>query len=186
MSIYKRLGETRISLRLKGNSYNPLMVTVDESDDEIFSARQAILNANRDKILYTYKNGENIITIIVHRLSGKKKKLIYTVFAMALGIFTGFLMQTFLPTETIQSIDLVADMIRKIFLQLLNMLVAPVTFFSILSGLSQMSDSNDAGRIGSRLALTTILMMLVMSFLSMLSGIFSFPKIYHLCERVWR
>ena len=75
MSIYKRLGETRISLRLKGNSYNPLLLTVNESDDEIFSARQAILNANRDKILYTYKNGENIITIIVQQLSGKKKKV---------------------------------------------------------------------------------------------------------------
>ena len=95
---------------------------------------------------------------------------------MALGIFTGFLMQTFLPIETIQSIDLFADIVRKIFLQLLNMLVAPVTFFSILSGLSQMSDSNDAGRIGSRLALITILMMLVMSFLSMLSGIFFFSE----------
>ena len=39
-----------------------------------------------------------------------------------------------------------------------------------------MSDSNDAGRIGSRLALTTILMMLVMSFLSILSGIFFFSE----------
>ena len=176
MSIYKSLGETKISLRLKGESYNPLIVTVEESDDEIFSARQAILNANSDKITYTYKNGENIITIIAHRLSGKKKKLIYTILAMVLGIFTGFLMQTFLPTETIQVIDLAADMVRKIFLQFLNMLVAPVTFFSILSGLSQMSDSNDAGRIGSRLALITILMMLVMSFLSILSGIFFFSE----------
>ena len=56
------------------------------------------------------------------------------------------------------------------------MLVAPVTFFSILSGLSQMSDANDAGRIGSRLALVTVLMMLVMSFLSMISGIFCFSE----------
>lgn len=56
------------------------------------------------------------------------------------------------------------------------MLVAPVTFFSILSGLSQMSDANDAGRIGSRLALVTVSMMLVMSFLSMISGIFCFSE----------
>lgn len=141
LSIYDRLGETRISLRLKGNSYNPLIVTVGESDDEIFSARQAILNANLDKISYTYKNSENIITIVARRISGKKKKLLYTVLAMTLGICAGFSMQTLLPTETIQSINLGADIIRKIFLQLLNMLVAPVTFFSILSGLSQMSDS---------------------------------------------
>ena len=129
MSIYKSLGETKISLRLKGEPYNPLIVAAEESDDEIFSVRQAILNANSDKITYTYKNGENIITIIAHRLSGKKKKLIYTILAMALGIFAGFLMQTFLPTETIQLMDLSADVVRKIFLQLLNMLVAPVTFF---------------------------------------------------------
>ena len=176
MSVYKRLGETRISLRLKGNPYNPLAVTAEESDDEIFSARLAILNANRDRISYTYKNGENIITIVAHRLSSKKKKLLYTILAMVLGISTGFLMQTFLPLETIQSIDLATDMVRKIFLQLLNMLVAPVTFFSILSGLSQMSDANDAGRIGSRLALVTVLMMLTMSFLSMISGIFCFSE----------
>lgn len=176
MSIYTRLGETKISLRLKGTQYNPLTATAEETDDEIFSARLAILNANRDRISYTYKNGENIITIVAHRLSKKKKKLLYTIFAMAMGIFTGFLMQTFLPLETIKAIDLATDMVRKVFLQLLNMLVAPVTFFSILSGLSQMSDANDAGRIGSRLAIVTILMMLVMSFFSMISGILCFSE----------
>ena len=176
MNIYKQLGETKISLRLKGNQYDPLTATAEETDDEIFSARLAILNANRDRISYNYKNGENIIIIVAHRISSKKKKLVYTIFAMALGILTGFLMQTFLPAETITSIDLATDMIRKIFLQLLNMLVAPVTFFSILSGLSQMSDANDAGRIGIRLALVTVLMMLAMSFLSMISGILCFSE----------
>ena len=73
MNIYTRLGETKISLRFKGNPYNPLSLTAEESDDEIFSARMAILNANRDKISYIYKNGENIITIVAHRLSKKKK-----------------------------------------------------------------------------------------------------------------
>ena len=73
MNIYNRLGETKISLRFKGNPYNPLSLTAEESDDEIFSARMAILNANRDKISYTYKNGENIITIVAHRLSKTKK-----------------------------------------------------------------------------------------------------------------
>ena len=176
MKIYKRLGETGIILRVKGHSYNPLIISTETEEDEIYTARRAILNANRDRMSYIYKNGENIITIVVHRLSSKKKKLIYTVLAMALGILTGFLMQTFLPHETIVSIDLVTDMVKKIFLQLLNMLVAPLTFFSILSGLSQMSDASDAGRIGSRLAWVTVLMMLVMSFLSMISGIFFFSE----------
>lgn len=176
MNIYKRFGETKISLRLKGNQYNPLIITPETNEDEIQIARLAILNANRDRITYEYKNGENIIVIVAQRLSKKKKKLIYTLSAMALGIFTGLLMQTFLPHETVVSIDLATDMIKKVFLQLLNMLVAPLTFFSIVSGLSQMSDAKDAGRIGSRLALITILMMLVMSFLSMVSGIFFFTE----------
>lgn len=90
MSIYNRLGEIRISLRLKGNPYNPLMMTAEESNDEIFSARHAILSANSDRISYTYNNGENIITIVGHRISSKKKKLIYTVLAMILGISAGF------------------------------------------------------------------------------------------------
>ena len=176
MNIYKRFGETKISLRVKGNSYNPLIITPETNEDVIKNARLAILNANRDRITYEYKNGENIIVIVAQRLSKKKKKLIYTLSAMALGIFTGLLMQTFLLHETIVSIDLATDMIKKVFLQLLNMLVAPLTFFSIVSGLSQMSDAKDAGRIGSRLALITILMMFVMSFLSMVSGIFFFTE----------
>ena len=39
-----------------------------------------------------------------------------------------------------------------------------------------MSDANDAGRIGSRLALVTVSMMLIMSFFSMISGIFFFSE----------
>ena len=52
MNIYKQLGETKISLRLKGNQYDPLTATAEETDDEIFSARLAILNSNRDRISY--------------------------------------------------------------------------------------------------------------------------------------
>ena len=176
MNIYRQFGETRITLRLKGNSYNPLTMTFDTDEDEIRTARAAILKSNKDRIVYDYSNGENVINIIVHRISSKKKKLIYTIVAMVFGISTGFLMQAFLPHDVIISIDLIADMIRKVFLQMLNMLVAPVTFFSIVSGLSQMSDANDAGRIGMRLAVVTVAMMLVMSLLSMTSGLFFFSE----------
>ena len=176
MNIYRRLGETKITLRLKGDSYNPMTMTFEEDENEIRIARMAILRSSKDRVFYSYSNGENVITIVVHRISSKKKKLIYTVTAMILGISTGFLMQAFLPYETILSIDLIADMIRKIFLQMLNMLVAPVTFFSIASGLSQMSDAGDAGRIGIRLAVVTVVMMLTMSLLSMTSGLFFFSE----------
>lgn len=176
MTIYSRLGEIKITLRLKGDSYNPQAMTFDTDEDEIRMVRTAILKSNKDLIVYNYSNGENVVTIVVHRISSKKKKLIYTLAAMALGISTGFLMQVFLPHDTIVYIDSITDIIKNFFLQMLNMLVAPVTFFSIVSGLSQISDANDAGRIGGHLAVVTVLMMIVMSLLSMTSGLFLFSE----------
>ena len=56
-----------------------------------------------------------LLQSLPRKFQKRKKKLIYTILAMIFGILTGFLMQKFLPTETIISIDLMTDMIRKIF-----------------------------------------------------------------------
>ena len=49
MNIYRRLGETKITLRLKGDSYNPMTMTFEEDENEIRIARMAILRSSKDR-----------------------------------------------------------------------------------------------------------------------------------------
>lgn len=146
----KFFGGASIQMTSEGNIYNPLVEVLDLSEDDENYYRMLILKANRKKLDWFYEQNLNVVTINVQNESNRQLKL--TLAGMLGGIICGFLMKEFLSPETISVID--KDFITPIntmFLNALGMVIAPVIFFSIISGIIGMGAGAGVGRIGSKL-----------------------------------
>ena len=143
-------GKVRIELTAKGDAYNPLFEVTDvgENDEDYYSAM--ILKGNRQRLNWSHKRNVNVVTIGV---SGESNRLLrMTLAGMVGGIIFGFVMREFFSQEMISFVmkDLAAP-IQEMFVNALNMIIAPVIFFSVVSGIVGMSEGANVGKIGSKL-----------------------------------
>ena len=163
-----RFGDVNLRLSARGEEYDPIVTLTEQSTDDEDAYRLIILKAFRDKMSFVRKNGENIVTITVHEKSSRSKQLIYTLCGLALGIVCGLAMQFGLDAETIAMINTeIINPVRRVFLNALQMMVAPVTFLAIISGITNMSDAVDIGKVGSKLIFSSIVMLAPVTLLSL-------------------
>ena len=142
-----RFGEVNLRLSARGEEYDPIVTLTEQSDNDDDVYRLVILKAFRDKMTFVRKNGENIVTIKVHETSSAQRQMIYTIAALVLGIVCGFAIQFGLDAETLATINTeFVNPVRRVFLNALQMMVAPVTFLAIISGITNMSDAVDIGK----------------------------------------
>lgn len=169
----KRFGSFSLQIEAAGKEFNPLIEPTDhdEVDDDYY--RVIILKANRSKMGYARKGELNIITISVYE-SGSKQ-IYRTLAAMFLGLIAGFLMKEFLSPEILTAFDQnVVKSFRTMFLNALNMMIAPVIFFSVISGVTSITNAADIGRIGGKLVGLYTFTTIIASFFSIIIGIMLF------------
>lgn len=163
-----RFGEVNLRMVARGEEYDPIVTLTEQSTDDEDAYRLVILKAFRDKMSFVRKNGENIITINVHETSSAQKQMIYTIAALFLGIVCGFAMQFGLDAETLATINTeFISPVRRVFLNALQMMVAPVTFLAIISGITNMSNAVDIGKVGSKLVFTSVIMLALVTLCSL-------------------
>ncbi len=171
MNVRRRWGDTELCLMAKGSEYNPIPVVTEspeEEPDEDDAYRLAILKGNRQKMNYARKNGINVVTIKVHELDSTKRQLVYTVTGLVLGTICGLAMQAFMDTGTIGLInDSVITPVRNIFLNALHMMMAPVTFFAIIAGITNISDATLIGKLGVRMVVVSLFMQVITAILAL-------------------
>lgn len=171
-------GQTSIRMEAKGSEYNPVPeVTEQEKDDvdeeEVY--RLAILKSNRQKLSCVRKNGSNIVTIKVQGLDSTKKQLIYTVSALVLGSVCGLAMQVFLDGASIAAVnDSFISPVRNLFLNALHMMMAPVTFFAIIAGVTNISDASLIGKLGGKMVMVSLFMQVLIALLGLGLGLVIF------------
>jgi len=97
--------------------------------------------------------------------------LIYTLAALALGVITGLLIQSFLPAETGKAISgAVFIPIYTVFINALKMIVGPLVFFSIAASISEFSDLNALGRLAGQ----NIMMYVITSIIAICVGMLAY------------
>lgn len=173
IKILRHFGDVNIKLEADGVECNPLIEVTDfdEEDEDYF--RTLILKANRAKMNYERKNEKNFVTIHVHDSSNKQ--IYYTLTGMAGGIIFGLLMKEFFSPEIISLFDEnIIKNIRTMFLNALNMMIAPVIFFSVISGVTSITNAADVGRIGGKLIGFYTATTIIASALSVAIGYFIF------------
>ena len=160
VKISKRFGDLNLTLENSGEEYNPLISATDfdENDEDYF--RTIILKSNAEKMYYARKGNKNLVFIQVHKSANRQ--LQYTIFGMVTGIIFGLILKFFASPEIISIFtETIGGSVNTMFMNALNMMIAPVVFFSIISGITGLTNSASVGRIGGKLiglySLTTII-----------------------------
>lgn len=174
LRLRRRWGDVSLILSAKGEAFNPLAgpkELAEADEEEVISL--SILLAHKNQISYGRKNGENIVSIKVHEASGKQTVKVFA--AIALGILAGILMKGHLGEAAAQSVDhLFLSSAQTMFMNALSMMVAPMVFFAVLSGLTSISDASDVGRLGGRLVGVSLAKLFATTALGIVAGLFLF------------
>ena len=109
---------------------------------------------------------------------GKGNRLtIYILVAMALGILVGYIIHTTASAETIQSFSKNIKLLSSIFIRLVQMIIAPLVFATLVVGIAKLGDLKAVGRVGGKALLWFITASLASLLLGMLLvNIFSAVK----------
>src|SRR6266567_303380 len=99
----------------------------------------------------------------------KKSKLtIYILIAMVLGIFTGYIINQYSPVATRTTFSANIRLLTTIFLRLVQMIIAPLVFSTLVVGIAKLGDLKTVGRVGGK----SLLWFVSASLASLLLGLF--------------
>lgn len=170
ITIKKRLGDVSLRISAKGEAYNPIVSLDEMTEDKGAMLNLAILKAYRDQLSYNRRNGENVVSILAH--SSGSKTAIYTLTGLVLGCVLGVLLKGILSPEAILWVDTNIFLpVQNMFMNALMMLVAPLIFLSVLSGIMGMSDASEIGRMGGKLIAVSMVKMAAVVGLGMVMGL---------------
>jgi len=170
LDIRKRFGDVDLRLSAHGEPFNPLEELNEATEDTAELYSLAILKAHRDKISHSWKKGENVISMRIHR--SDSKTAVHTLIALVLGVVLGVAMKAGLGAETIRWVgDNLFLPVETIFMNALLMVAAPLIFFSVTAGITGMSDTADIGRMGGKLLMISLAKLAIMLVLAVFLGI---------------
>lgn len=171
VQVRKVLGDAAITITALGEEFDALAadgsISYDMGDEEAQEViRSFILKANGQNLKYSHKKGINSVRIMTGQSTRSTMKL--TLSALVLGILFGLLIKFLLPAAAGSAIcTYLLDPVTTVFMNALEIIIAPVVFFSIVTCISGFGDMSELGRIGFRVMgmylLTTVISVL-MSF----------------------
>lgn len=98
-----------------------------------------------------------------------QKQIVRTVGGLVLGVVCGLLMHHFMEPSTQAMInDDVLVPLRNVFLDALKMMMAPVTFFAILAGVTNVQEPGMLAKMGGKMVSVSLFMQLLTAFLGLL------------------
>lgn len=92
---------------------------------------------------------------------------LFILIAMVLGVFTGYLIHENSPAETITSFSTNIKLLATIFLRLVQMIIAPLVFTTLVVGIAKLGDLKSVGRVGGK----AMLWFISASLISLLLGL---------------
>ncbi|MBP5707222.1 MAG: dicarboxylate/amino acid:cation symporter, partial [Spirochaetales bacterium] len=146
--IRKIMGEISLVITADGEEYNPFASLSEWDTESEDYYRDMIFRSYQSSLSYSRRNKRNIVTVCVHNNDSKAAS--WTFIAMILGIAFGFAMK-WMP-ESVSSFinNNILSLVQTLFMNALQMLIAPVVFFSLTTSIAGLSGGKEIGRIGTR------------------------------------
>jgi len=91
---------------------------------------------------------------------------LFILIAMALGVAVGYLINTNASAETISSFSTNIKLLSTIFIRLVQMIIAPLVFTTLVVGIAKLGDLKTVGRVGGK----ALLWFVTASLISLLIG----------------
>ena len=98
---------------------------------------------------------------IKHQPSKKNKLTWYIIIGMVLGIIAGYVVHENYPPETRKVFADNVKLLTTIFLRMVQMIIAPVVFATLVVGIAKLGDLKTVGRVGGKAMLWFITASLV-------------------------
>jgi Na+/H+-dicarboxylate symporter len=98
----------------------------------------------------------------------KNRLTLYILIAMALGVCTGYLINRYYPVTARTAFSINIKLLTTIFLRLVQMIIAPLVFSTLVVGIAKLGDLKTVGRVGGKSLLWFITASLVSLFLGMM------------------
>jgi Na+/H+-dicarboxylate symporter len=96
----------------------------------------------------------------------KNRLTLYILIAMALGVCTGYLINRYSPVTTRATFSTNIKLLTTIFLRLVQMIIAPLVFSTLVVGIAKLGDLKTVGRVGGK----SLLWFVTASVVSLLLG----------------
>src|SRR6188472_2566786 len=93
---------------------------------------------------------------------------IFILLAMVLGILTGYIVHEKSSPESIQKFSTNIKLLTTMFLRLVQMIIAPLVFCTLVVGIAKLGDLKTVGRVGGK----ALLWFITASLVSLLLGMF--------------
>lgn len=98
----------------------------------------------------------------------KKNRLtLYILIAMGLGMLTGYIVHDYSSPEFIKGFAKNINLLGKIFIRLVQMIIAPLVFSTLVVGIAKLGDMKTVGRVGGK----ALLWFISASLVSLLVGL---------------
>lgn len=87
---------------------------------------------------------------IAHQPTKKSRLTLYIFIAMLLGIAVGYYVNTNYPPATIKTFSDNIKLLTTIFLRMVQMIIAPIVFATLVVGIAKLGDMKTVGRVGGK------------------------------------
>ncbi len=87
---------------------------------------------------------------IAHQPTKKSKLTLYILIAMVLGIVAGYFVHENYPATTIKVFSDNIKLLTTIFLRMVQMIIAPIVFATLVVGIARLGDMKTVGRVGGK------------------------------------
>ena len=170
-----KFANTKILIKLKGEQYNPFL---EDEDDVILGSEflNNLLNTDGTLTTYQYRNGYNEI-IALARKEHKNLKIPGGAVTIAVILaFVAALLTTLLPGETTSFLvnDLAAPLLSRL-LDLIVLVMGPLIFISVISGICALDDVVTLSTIGIKAIKRFVVITLLLITASVIVSMLFFP-----------
>lgn len=170
IQIRRLFGDASITISVPGEEYDPYWGKMKITETDAFDAeedeerdraiRAILLKSYGEDLKFSYKGEKNRVRIMVG-LEGQSM-LKKTFIGLLLGIAFGLLLKLLIPQAGVEAVSTYfLTPVKTMFMHALQIVIAPVVFFSIVACIAQFKDLSELGRIGVRVMglyfLTTII-----------------------------
>src|SRR3954462_12830206 len=85
-----------------------------------------------------------------HGKTKRSRLTLYIVIAMIVGILVGYIIHANCSTEFIKDFSPKIKLLATIFLRLVQMIIAPLVFATLVVGIAKLGDLKTVGRVGGK------------------------------------
>lgn len=181
LQVDKKMGELYIKISQIGDLYNPLdsyakdfgEFRIEEDEDPLERIQKMLFQAYGDGIHFKRKGKRNTLTLTI---KSPQKMMWQNLWALALAFLLGAVLPMILPDSALDSlVNLVFIPIKTIFMNLLNLIMVPLVFCSILTCVGSFTNLTELGRVGGK----TLFLYFLTSFLAVALSVgvhYAFPS----------